>query len=120
MRKAAGVDLGAELAEIRGVVEGARDLVDALVYEASTDADTARRTPRRVSAILNLLAERVRAVERACNGSVDPAHVAARFNEPLGEGACLPSWGPRRLREELTRELRRLNFESGRRRRRRA
>jgi hypothetical protein len=117
VRRTGGVDLGAELAEIRGAVEGARDLVDALVYGASPDADSARRTPRRVSAILNLLAERVRAVERACNGSVDPADVAAQFNEPLGrEGACLRSWGPRRSREELTRELRRLEFESRRRR----
>lgn len=120
MKKVITIDLGAELAEIREAAEGARVLADTLVYDAAPNAEAARLMPRRIAAILNVVAERVRAVERACNGSANPRTIRAHYNDSLGDdGTSLREWDEGRHREELAREQRRLDFEHRRGRRRR-
>lgn len=114
------VSLGSELAEVRCTAEGVRVLSDLLANDGAPDEATARALPRRISAALNLIIERLRLVERAVNGSVNPAAVHAEHNAHVGgEGLAVAAWGDRRLRQELVREQRRLDFDRRRERRRR-
>ncbi len=114
------IDLGSELAEVRCTAEGVRVLADLLAFHASPDAETTRLLPRRISAALNLVIERLRLVERALNGTINPALVYAHHASVVGDGGTqLREWTPRRLRQDIERELRRLDHEERRGRRRR-
>lgn len=114
------VNLGFELAEVRSTAEGVRVLSDLLAHGGAPDEVTARALPRRISAALNLIIERLRLCERVANGSVNPAAVHAEHNAHVGgEGLVVPAWSDQRLREELVREQRRLDLDRRRERRRR-
>lgn len=114
------IDLGSELGEVRSAAEGVRVLADLLAFGGAPDAETARLLPRRISAALNLVVERLRLVERALNGAINPALVYAHHSSVVGEGGThLREWSPQRLRQDIERELRRLDHEQRRERRRR-
>jgi hypothetical protein len=109
------IDIGSELGEVRSATEGARVLADLLAFDGAPDSETARLLPRRISATLSLIVERLRLVERALNGGINPAVVHAQHSSAVGEGGThLSEWSQRRLRQNVERELRRLNHEAGR------
>ena len=79
-RPAQGVSLSAEIVETIGVVEGARMLVDLVRANAPTAHDTAV-APHAASAILALLALRLRALGRVVRGEADITTILAPHNE---------------------------------------
>lgn len=114
------VDLASELYELRHAAEGARLMADLLVFNAAPDLEAERLMPRRISAVLVLLVERLRQVERVVGGSTNPASISAHHNSVPGpEGVVLREWSARRQRQELGREQRRLDHEDRRGRHRR-
>lgn len=113
-------DLGAEIGELRVTVEAARTLVDLLRNHSAPDAETAKELPSRIAAVLNIATVRLRLLERCLNGSRNPAELAASYSSFVGpEGTHLAEWSPARRRAEVERELRQLQAERPRSRRRR-
>lgn len=95
-------------------------MADLLVLNAAPDLEAERLMPKRISATLLLLVERLRQVERVVGGSMNPMLVSAHHNAVPGpEGVVLTEWSPKRQRAELEREQRRLDHEDRRGRRRR-
>lgn len=108
------VDLASELHNLLSAAEAA-ELSRLLVYGAAPDLEAQRLMPKRISAVLILLVERIRQVARAVGGSMNPASVSAHHNAVPGpEGVHLREWSPRRQRQELEREQRRLDHEERR------
>lgn len=118
--KRVAVDLGSELAECRVATEGARVMADVLVCDAATDDETREQMPRRISAALTLIVERLRQVERAVNSALNPKALRTYHNASLApDGLHLREWDAKRLLQELERERRRLDHEGQRAQRRR-
>lgn len=116
MNAASKLDLGSEVAEVRCAVEGVRVMADTLVSESAPDSETVRLMPRRIAALLNLIVARVRLVERALNGSRDPAELLAHHNKALGpDGTHLRPWTTARIQQEVERLVRRDRHERQRR-----
>lgn len=111
MRK---VDLGGEIGEVRCAIEGVRVMADTVAFGSAPDPETASLMPRRISALLTMSIARLRQVERALNGTGDPAELHARHNRVVGpEGVHLRGWSPDQREKEAQRLLRELAVERG-------
>lgn len=114
------VDLASELHTPVSVAQAAELMAKIPVWEAAPDLEAQRLMPKRVSAVLVLLAERLRLLERVAGGRMSPTVVHAHHNAVPGpESVVLKEWSPARQRRELERELRRLDHEDRRGARRR-
>ena len=121
MKRLLGVDVGAEVNELRVGLEGARTLVDLLWQHRAGDDEEAEELPRRISATITAVVLRMRHLERCLNGSRDPAELDAKHSRSLGpEGTHLRPWSDDRRLADLERERRRLQRQQagGQRRRR--
>lgn len=101
-----------ELLVLRHSLEAVRQLI----------GDEARTTwSSQVAALVDLVIERLRLMERAARGSIDPQLLVGTHNEDIGGegGALLPSWDAADQKREAERVLRRLDAATRQRRRRR-
>ncbi|MCA3014822.1 MAG: hypothetical protein INH41_20755 [Myxococcaceae bacterium] len=114
-------DVGAEVGELRSCIEAARTLVDLLRNHCAPDAETAKALPARISAVLNIASVRLGLLERCLNGSRNPAELAASYSSAVGsDGTHIAEWSPARRRADVERELRQLQADRPRSRRRRS
>lgn len=111
MKRALGVDVGAEVNELRVALEGARTLADLLWQHRAGDEEEAQELPRRISATITAVVLRMLHLERCLNGSRDPAELDAKHSRSLGpEGTHLRPWTDDRRGADLERERRRLQL----------
>jgi hypothetical protein len=101
------VSLSAELMTIRDAIGAVRLLVHPLLFLPLGECGVPRGLPRAVIAGLTLVEERLRHVDRAICGVIDPRTIATAENEPgrPDDGSTdviLLPWSPkRRARQEL-------------------
>jgi hypothetical protein len=110
-----------EVALVRRALDGIRLLVELSEEHVAPDQATEQLAPRSAAAIAVIVGQRLRAVERAARGSLDPAELIHPENEALGvdAGARLTPWTAGQRQEEAERQLRELRFETARSRSRR-
>ena len=102
-----------EVAIVRRALDGIRILVELGEKLAAPDEVTGQLAPSSAVAIAVIVGQRLRVVERAARGSIDPAELVHPENEALGadSGAQLAPWSAAQRQEEAERQLRRLKVE---------
>ncbi len=79
------VSLAAEVQELEGVVVAAKLLVDLLRYQQWGEVGDVERIPRATSALLALLACRMKQTARVLRGDASPETILAQHNEGVGD-----------------------------------
>jgi hypothetical protein len=79
------VSLAAEVQELENVVVAAQLLVDLLRYQQWGEEGDVERIPRATSALLALLACRMRQTARVLRREASPETITAPFNQALGD-----------------------------------
>lgn len=106
------VSLASELMTVREAVRAVRLLVDPLVMLPMRGCFVPRGLPSSVVAGLTLIEERLRQVDRAIRGAVDPESIVTHDNdaddvETDGDDVLLSSWSPKRAAKHARGELQR-------------
>lgn len=95
------VSLSDELHSLFKTVEGARVLVEHVIHSPDDEPRYSTQVAHSVVAILVMLTERIRLLDRIVRGTIDPQVIACRQNEalPIKEGdeddVVLTAWSTR-------------------------
>lgn len=104
------IELADEVLTIRRSVDALRHLAELATSKPRMD-DTP--SPSVVVALAEVISARLRLVEKALRGSVDPSLLLTPHNVAIGDegGVRLAAWDPSRRKAEAERQLRALAFE---------
>lgn len=105
------IELADEVCAIRRSLDGLRHLAELATVLPTVD-DTP--SPSVVVALAEVISARLRLVEKALRGSVDPSLLLTPQNVAIGDegGVRLAAWDAARRKAEAERQLRALEFEA--------
>ena len=113
MSRPRNVSLACELDDMLGLVQGASFTAEALINGDFANEWARRTAPRALRSTLVLLADRIKALQRAVVGERDPAFLQNPFNDAAANAAeedlLLKAWTPEQRRRHAERELRQLD-----------
>jgi hypothetical protein len=114
------LSLAFEVDELERAIDGARVLLDEYRLGSITDAADEEHVPRHVSAILGIVAARMRLVRSAVRGGLNPKLVWSPFNAQPGPpqagddpDVTLTGWNPRERVAHAMRERRLAEYDLG-------